>query len=124
MYTPVTSQPFLSSLTQQVFGTRPNLSAWDWPIHTHTMSLKFPAALKELRIHFGQGTAGSQAVKSFVEKNYASLKKTNPNTPILIREALGIKPVAYARFSLGKEEKASLDGDVGTALKNLIEKGH
>ena len=88
------------------------------------MSLKFPAALKELRIHFGHGAPGSQAVKSFVEKNYASLKKTNPNTPILIREALGIKPVAYARFNLGHEEKASLDGDVAAALKNLIEKGH
>lgn len=88
------------------------------------MSLKFPKALKELRIHFGPSSQGSRAVKSFIEDNYASLKKTNPSTPILVREALGIKPVAYARFELGKETKTSLETeDVGGAIKALIEKG-
>lgn len=85
------------------------------------MSLKFPQTLKELRIHFGPG---SPAVKGFVEKHYAALKKANPHTPILIREALGVKPVAYARFEYGKEHKAKLGvNDVGETLKELIQRG-
>jgi len=85
------------------------------------MSLKFPQALKELRIHFGPG---STAVKSFVEKNYAALKKSNPHTPILVREALGVKPVAFARFEFGKETKTSLaSDDVAGTLKELVQKG-
>lgn len=81
----------------------------------------FPKALKELRIHFSQN-AGGDAVRAFLTKNYAALKKANPSTPILVREALGVKPVAYARFEYGREEKASLDGDVNAAIKNLVGK--
>lgn len=83
--------------------------------------LVFPKALKELRIHFSQN-AGGDAVRAFLTKNYAALKKANPSTPILVREALGIKPMAYARFDYGREEKASLDGNVDAAIKELVGK--
>jgi NADH dehydrogenase (ubiquinone) 1 alpha subcomplex subunit 2 len=36
--------------------------------------------------------------RAFLQKNYPVLKKNNPNTPILIREAAGVQPVVYARF--------------------------
>ncbi|PRT55765.1 NADH-ubiquinone oxidoreductase 10 subunit [Wickerhamiella sorbophila] len=84
----------------------------------------FPKALKELRIHFSQSGPGSETIKTFLTKTYPALKKNNPNTPILIREALGIKPVAYARFEYGQEAKADLSNasDVATTLKELIER--
>lgn len=42
------------------------------------------------------------------------MKKNNPNTPILLREAQGTLPKVFARYDLGRETSKSLDG------KNLI----
>lgn len=85
--------------------------------------LVFPTALKELRIHLSQSGKQSDAVRKFIKNSYPSLKAANKTTPILIREALDIKPVAYARFDKGREVKALLDSeDVEGTLKALIEK--
>lgn len=36
--------------------------------------------------------------RSFLQKSYPVMKKHNPNTPILIREAMGIEPKVFARY--------------------------
>lgn len=36
--------------------------------------------------------------RAFVEKSYLGIKAKNPDLPILIREALGTPPRAFARF--------------------------
>lgn len=36
--------------------------------------------------------------RSFLTKQYPAIKKANPNTPILLREAAGTLPKVYARF--------------------------
>ncbi|MCJ1311511.1 hypothetical protein MMC25_005183 [Agyrium rufum] len=38
------------------------------------------------------------------------MKKNNPNTPIMIREALGVNPRVFARYEYGKEKSESLSG--------------
>jgi len=38
------------------------------------------------------------------------MKKNNPHTPILIREAMGTEPKVFARYEYGKEKQASLSG--------------
>ncbi|MCJ1318152.1 hypothetical protein MMC15_003479 [Xylographa vitiligo] len=38
------------------------------------------------------------------------MKKNNPHTPIMIREALGIEPKVFARYEYGKEKQESLSG--------------
>lgn len=38
------------------------------------------------------------------------MKKNNPNTPILIREATGTSPKVWARYSYGKEKSETLEG--------------
>ncbi|CAD0111057.1 unnamed protein product, partial [Aureobasidium uvarum] len=38
------------------------------------------------------------------------MKKANPHTPILIREALEVEPRVWARYDFGKEKSASLKG--------------
>ncbi|CAN6600042.1 hypothetical protein TRVA0_001S08262 [Trichomonascus vanleenenianus] len=85
----------------------------------------FPKALKELRFHLSQ-SASSNTLRSFLTKNYPALKQSNPNTPILIREALGVRPTAFARFERGVEHKVHLDqvaeADLASTLKALIEK--
>ena len=39
------------------------------------------------------------------------MKKNNPTTPILLREAQGTLPKVYARYDLGRETSKSLDGE-------------
>ena len=38
------------------------------------------------------------------------MKKNNPYTPIMIREAMGIEPRVYARYEYGREKMADLKG--------------
>ncbi|PWW78485.1 hypothetical protein C7212DRAFT_315953 [Tuber magnatum] len=54
--------------------------------------LAFGNSLKELRFLFCQTGEGSAIVRAFVQKSYPLMKKQNPHTPILIREASGTPP--------------------------------
>ena len=36
--------------------------------------------------------------RSFLAKSYPTMKKANPDIPILLREASGTMPIVYARF--------------------------
>jgi NADH dehydrogenase (ubiquinone) 1 alpha subcomplex subunit 2 len=42
------------------------------------------------------------------------MKKNNPNTPILIREATGTSPKVWARYGYGKEKSETLEGMIYT----------
>lgn len=52
------------------------------------------------------------------------MKKNNPHTPIMIREALGIEPRVYARYEYGREKMADLKGEAhqgpGTYFRNPV----
>ncbi|KAI0192832.1 thioredoxin-like protein [Astrocystis sublimbata] len=69
----------------------------------------FTQTLKEVRFLFCQGEA-SAATRSFLTRAYPTMKKNNPHTPILLREAAGTLPKIYARYDLGKERSQSLEG--------------
>ncbi|KAI5809900.1 thioredoxin-like protein [Peziza echinospora] len=70
----------------------------------------FSKQLRELRFLFCQTGEASTSLRSFLSKSYPVLKKHNPTTPILIREALGTQPKVFARYALGKEESVPLAG--------------
>jgi NADH dehydrogenase (ubiquinone) 1 alpha subcomplex subunit 2 len=38
------------------------------------------------------------APRNFLLRSYPTMKKHNPHTPIMIREASGTEPTVYARF--------------------------
>ncbi len=44
--------------------------------------------------------------RSFLTRAYPTMKKNNPHTPIMLREALGFEPRVFARY--GKLESISL----------------
>ncbi|KAL3223647.1 hypothetical protein MRX96_027234 [Rhipicephalus microplus] len=67
---------------------------------------KFGSHLKELRLHLCQKSAESAGAREFVMKHYRSVKNSNPNLPILIRECSGVQPKVYARYEFGKESHA------------------
>ena len=50
--------------------------------------------------------------RSFLTKSYPTMKKHNPHTPIMIREASGIEPKVYARYEFGKEKMETLKGRI------------
>ncbi|KAK5991061.1 Complex I [Cladobotryum mycophilum] len=70
----------------------------------------FTKSLKEVRFLFCQTSEHSAAVRSFLTKSYPVMKKHNPNTPILLREAAGTIPKIYARYDFGTEKSHSLEG--------------
>ncbi|KAH6618785.1 thioredoxin-like protein [Boeremia exigua] len=70
----------------------------------------FSTGLKELRFLFCQTSEHSAATRTFLQRSYPTMKKHNPHTPILIREASGFEPTLYARYNFGKEKKIQLKG--------------
>ncbi|KAK0140345.1 Protein Red [Merluccius polli] len=57
--------------------------------------------LREIRLHVCQTSAGSQGARDFVEQHYVSLKRSNPDFPILVRECSGVQPRLWARYDIG-----------------------
>ena len=84
----------------------------------------FTQGLREVRFLFCQTAEHSAGVRSFLNRAYPSMKKNNPNTPILIREAAGTMPKVYARYDLGVEKSQSLAGlsdkQIEDAVSSLV----
>ncbi|KAI9372295.1 thioredoxin-like protein [Aspergillus egyptiacus] len=70
----------------------------------------FTKGLKELRFLFCQTSEHSAATRSFLNRAYPTMKKHNPHTPILVREAAGTLPRVYARYAFGNEKAEALSG--------------
>jgi len=70
----------------------------------------FTQSLKELRFLFCQTSEHSGPTRSFLSRAYPTMKKNNPHTPIMLREAAGTAPRVYARYEFGKEKSESLEG--------------
>ncbi|ODQ82344.1 hypothetical protein BABINDRAFT_30156 [Babjeviella inositovora NRRL Y-12698] len=83
-----------------------------------------PVAVKELRFHLSQTGQASVPLRTFLTQHYPTLKKSNPNVPILIREAYSVPPSITARFEKGVESKQSVDGltaaQVDATFKSLL----
>ncbi|XP_051250821.1 NADH dehydrogenase [ubiquinone] 1 alpha subcomplex subunit 2 [Dicentrarchus labrax] len=81
--------------------------------------------LRELRVHLCQTSAASGGARDFVEQHYVSLKKSNPDFPILIRECSGVQARVWARYGFGKEKSVSVDNmsadQVAKALETLVQ---
>ncbi|KAF1916819.1 thioredoxin-like protein [Ampelomyces quisqualis] len=80
----------------------------------------FGQGLKELRFLFCQTSEHSAATRNFLTKSYPTMKKHNPHTPIMIREASGTEPTVYARFDFGKEKKLPLKGLDDKAIEQKV----
>ncbi|KDN38261.1 putative nadh-ubiquinone oxidoreductase 10.5 kda subunit [Tilletiaria anomala UBC 951] len=83
-----------------------------------------PQALKEVRLHLCQSGPRSAGLRQYIQSNYSLLKSSNPDLPILIREASGTPARAFARFDRGVEKSVELEGasasDVEKKLSDLL----
>ncbi|KKZ62379.1 NADH dehydrogenase (ubiquinone) 1 alpha subcomplex 2 [[Emmonsia] crescens] len=79
----------------------------------------FNQGLKELRFLFCNSSPHSDATRAFLKRAYPTMKKNNPYTPIMIREALGTEPRVFARYEMGKEKLEPL---LGLTDKEIEEK--
>ncbi|XP_023136774.1 NADH dehydrogenase [ubiquinone] 1 alpha subcomplex subunit 2 [Amphiprion ocellaris] len=81
--------------------------------------------LREIRLHLCQTSAASKGARDFVEQNYVTLKKSNPEFPILVRECSGVQARLWARYDFGKETSVSVENmsadQVGQALQTLAQ---
>ncbi|KAK2634698.1 hypothetical protein Ddye_029490 [Dipteronia dyeriana] len=80
--------------------------------------------IKELRFLLCQSSPSSSPTRAFIEKNYKTLKTSNPKLPILIRESSGIEPQLWARYDMGVEKGVRLEGlseaQISKALEDLV----
>ncbi|KAL8784109.1 MAG: hypothetical protein Q9213_004168 [Squamulea squamosa] len=87
----------------------------------------FTKALKEVRFHLCQTSEHSAATRSFLNRAYPTMKKNNPHTPIMIREALGVEPRVFARYEYGKEKREELmgldDKEIESKVTSLVMTG-
>ncbi|KAJ5110055.1 NADH-ubiquinone oxidoreductase 10.5 kDa subunit [Penicillium argentinense] len=58
--------------------------------------------------------------RSFINRAYPTMKKHNPHTPILMREASGTQPRVFARYELGKEKQEALAGLTDSQIEERI----
>ncbi|KZS87075.1 NADH dehydrogenase, alpha subcomplex, subunit 2 [Sistotremastrum niveocremeum HHB9708] len=81
-------------------------------------------SIREIRILCCQTSASSLGTRQFVINTYETLKKANPDLPIMIREAKGTPARAFARFERGVERHVSLEGldekSVGDKIGELV----
>ncbi|KAL7757885.1 hypothetical protein ACKLNR_012412 [Fusarium oxysporum f. sp. zingiberi] len=70
----------------------------------------FTKSLREVRFLFCQTSEQSAALRSFITRSYPTMKRNNPNIPILIREAAGTQPKVFARYDQGVEKSQILEG--------------
>lgn len=60
------------------------------------------SAAHDMALHAGHDirlcTALTAICRNFLTRSYPTMKKHNPHTPIMIREASGTEPTVYARF--------------------------
>ncbi|CDK26952.1 unnamed protein product [Kuraishia capsulata CBS 1993] len=87
--------------------------------------LVLPSIVKEVRFFLSQTGEASVPLRTFLSQSYPALRKANPDTLILVREAYGIPPSLTTRLEKGKEIKTSLEGlspaDIAKALKSVAE---
>merc|ERR1711977_802317 len=93
-------------------------------LHQHTVIMAtkyaFAQGLKELRFHLCQKSDHSAAARQFLLRTYPTMKKHNPHTPILIREALDVQPKVWARYEYGKEKAIELNGLDDKAIESKV----
>ncbi|KAI6778940.1 NADH:ubiquinone oxidoreductase 10.5kD subunit [Emericellopsis cladophorae] len=80
----------------------------------------FSKGLKEVRFLFCQTSEQSAAVRSFLSRAYPTMKKNNPNVPILIREASGTIPKVFTRYEFGKEQSQILEGLTDKQVEDAV----
>ncbi|KAH7358121.1 NADH-ubiquinone oxidoreductase 10.5 kDa subunit [Plectosphaerella cucumerina] len=80
----------------------------------------FSTALKEVRFLFCQTSEHSAATRSFLTRTYPTMKKHNPQIPIMLREAAGTAPRVYARYDLGVEKSQSLEGLTDKQIEDTV----
>ncbi|KAK0387855.1 hypothetical protein NLU13_4100 [Sarocladium strictum] len=80
----------------------------------------FTKSLREVRFLFCQTSEHSAAVRSFLTRAYPTMKKNNPQTPIMIREAAGTIPKVYARYEFGNEKAQSLEGLTDKQIEETV----
>ncbi|KAJ5542810.1 NADH dehydrogenase (complex I) alpha subcomplex subunit 2 [Penicillium sp. DV-2018c] len=80
----------------------------------------FSQGLKELRFLFCQTSEASAATRSFLNRAYPTMKKHNPQTPIMMREAAGTQPRVFARYAFGKEKQEALSGMTDSQIEERI----
>ncbi|RCI08628.1 hypothetical protein L249_4715 [Ophiocordyceps polyrhachis-furcata BCC 54312] len=80
----------------------------------------FAKSVKELRFLFCQTSEQSAAVRSFLARAYPTMKKNNPDTPILLRDGTGTSPRVFARYERGLEKFLPLDGMVDKQIEEAV----
>ncbi|KAF8603592.1 NDUFA2, NADH ubiquinone oxidoreductase 10.5kD subunit [Ceratobasidium sp. AG-I] len=84
----------------------------------------FPRAVREIRLLGCQTGQGSAGLREFIASTYPQIKSSNPNLPVLIREAQGTPARVFVRYERGLEKHVDVDGlpasEVSQKISSLL----
>ncbi|CAG8979602.1 hypothetical protein HYALB_00012229 [Hymenoscyphus albidus] len=87
----------------------------------------FSQTLKEVRFLFCQTGETSAGARTFLARAYPTMKKNNPHTPIMLREAASTPARVFARYEFGQEKSESLAGltdkEIEEKVSGLVKNG-
>ncbi|KAF5310123.1 hypothetical protein D9619_010379 [Psilocybe cf. subviscida] len=84
-------------------------------------SKAFSPALRELRVLCSQTGPASAGTRAFIVSKYPTIKKHNPDLPVMIREATGTPARIFARFEHGVEKHVELDNLSAAEVEKSVE---
>ncbi|KAF9788132.1 thioredoxin-like protein [Thelephora terrestris] len=89
-----------------------------------SLAKAFSPAVREIRILCCQTSPASAGTRSFIQSAYPTIKRHNPDLPVLIREANGVPARIFARFEKGVEQHIVVDnlspGEITTKFSKLL----
>lgn len=83
--------------------------------------------VKELRFVLCQTSSKSLGVRNWINNNFVNLKKSNPETNLIVRECRDVDPIITARYDFGAENKViceyATEQEVEEIVGNLVING-
>lgn len=78
--------------------------------------------IQEFRFFLCQKSSGSAGLRAFIADNFTPMKQAFPQLPLLVRESTGHEAMVIARFPMGKEVAAKVEGQTEADIqKSLVE---
>ncbi len=78
--------------------------------------------VKELRFILCQSSPSSIGLRKWLNNNYVDIKKSNPDTLLLIRECHNVEPNILARYEYGVEKKIFCEYATQEEVEEILSK--
>ena len=76
--------------------------------------------VREIRFVLSGSCPKSLGMKNWINQNFVELKKSNPETLLLIRECKDVDPIVSARYDFGAERKVICEYATAEEVEDIV----